>query len=333
MNKKGGAMGVLLLLFLIIILAGALYYLYLNLPGETKGFKQISPFKEDKIDLNSKKQEDTNYTKSKQFYQNMRFPDRDISYYISDSCDDKKKGEVLEAFSILESRTSLIFDPGNNKADSEMLVVCSELAPEPEQEGHFIAGEGGPTKIINTSLYSVILSGKMSLYRDDGCETTHVALHELLHVLGFDHNDNPKSILYPTLDCKQTLDQYFVDELNSLYEDDGLPDLKIVDVKADKSGRYLNFNISIVNQGLKDVSKTKLKVYGDEDIIKFRDENDNEVGWLELNNIEIGTTKILTVTNAKLPSRFTKKISFVVDEKDNIKELFEDNNKVELVVE
>jgi len=329
MNRKGGTAGVLVLLFLLVVLAGSLYFLYLNLPGEIKEFRPIDGIKDD-VSSNVEDVSDGDYTQSKQFYHDMRFPDRDITYFISGNCDGKKENEVLEAFSILESRTSLIFDSANTKASAEILIICSELAPEPEQEGHFIAGEGGPTEIINTSVYSVIFAGKMSLYRNDKCDTTHVALHELLHVLGFDHNDNPNSILYPTLDCDQVLDEYLIDEINRVYTDEGLPDLKIDDVEASKSGRYLDFEVRIVNQGLKDVSGSRLKVYGDGKLIQFKDENGNDVDWLDLNGVEVGTTKILTVTNAKLPSRSTDTISFVVDERDLIKELFEDNNRVEL---
>lgn len=332
MNKKGSAGGVLILIFLIIVLIGTLYYLYLNLPGKTEELKIINGLNEDSLGGN-KTNYGGNYTASQQFYENMRFPDRRISYNIAEQCDDKRRTEALEAFSVLDSKTSLAFYE-ENEANAEISILCSDIAPEPEDEGHFIAGEGGPTEIINTSLYSVIFKGKMSLFKQDNCPTTHVALHEILHVLGFQHNNNPGSILYPTLDCNQIFDDYLIDEINKLYSEDGLPDLKIISVEGNKSGRYLNFDVRVVNQGLKPVTSVKLKVYGDEDVIEFRDaETGEEVPYLNLEDIDVGTTKIFTVQNAKLSSRGVQEITFIVDEGNEIKEIFENNNIVKLKVE
>ena len=34
------------------------------------------------------------------------------------------------------------------------------------EEGFFVAGEGGPSEVINTSLYGVIFKGKVSFFRE-----------------------------------------------------------------------------------------------------------------------------------------------------------------------
>lgn len=316
------ALDFIIILFLLIILAGASYFLYLNIPGKEVGLKIVNDNISDKNGFFNKRNENANYSESKQFYENMRFPDRVITYHVDEGCSESKKSRAVEAFSILEARTILTFI-GENKRDVQIKVVCSNVSPEPDQEGHFVAGEGGPTRIINTSLYAVILEGKFSLYRDDKCDTSHIALHELLHVLGFDHNNDPGSILYPTLNCDQILDQYFIDEINRLYVVSAKPDLKIQNVNATKSGRYLNFNINIINQGLVDTDNVVLGIYADGDF----------VSEFDLDEINIGSIKTLNVQNARLPSRFIKEITFFVDRENIIDELIEDNNQIELVVE
>ncbi|MCH7568047.1 MAG: hypothetical protein IIA87_01365 [Nanoarchaeota archaeon] len=309
------ALEVLFIILLLGLLGSSVYFLYLNFPGEKIEFIPVSENNKNRIEYNNK----IYANRSTQFFQNMRFPEKRISYKIENECDLKKRGQVLEALKIFEGRTVLTFYPSD--MNPEIVVTCSDLAPDPEAKGHFVAGEGGPVEVINTSLYSVIFSGKISLFRDDKCKEPRVSVHELFHVFGFDHNNNPNSILYPTLDCEQKIDQYLIDEINRLYSVKGMPDLKVENIEASKAGRYLSFEIEVLNQGLKDAKDVMLSIYSDEVFVeKF-----------ELNDIDVGTKKILTVENLKI-RRSSKNVVFIVDEKNRIDEIFEDNNKVELVI-
>ena len=203
--------GITFIIILAILFGASLYFLYYNLPGEPEKYLPTKSV-EDKPSLQ------VAYSGSKQFYDNMRFRDKRISYKIEPACSNKKVLEVQEAFSILGSKTILDFYPifsGSTKP--EITIFCSEIEPEPENDGYFVAGEGGPTEVINTSIYGVILSGKVSFFREEKCKNPNIALHEILHVLGFDHNNNPNSILYPTLDCKQEIDDSIVKDINILY--------------------------------------------------------------------------------------------------------------------
>mgnify|MGYP001575396889 CR=1 FL=1 len=313
-DKGGGVFGIFSLLVLLTLLAGSIYFLWLNLPSEPVELIAIEKKIKDEIPIKPE------YSTSKQFYENMRFPDREISYRIEPLCGSKKASEVEEAFGILESKTIINFYPASSQ-NTQIRILCSEIAPEQGKEGYFVAGEGGPTEVINTTLYSVILSGKVSFFREEKCEKPNIAIHEILHVLGFNHNNNPKSILYETLACDQTIDDSIINDINSLYSVDSKPDLKIVNLKATKAGGYLNFNIEIINQGLKNVNNVKLGIYADDKFIKEFD----------LENIEIGTRKFLDVQNLKI-SRSADKITFVVNEDREIEELFVANNKLELVL-
>lgn len=300
----------LALFFILVIGLGAALLFYSYVPGETVPL--IS------IDIEPPLPNRT-YTPSVQFYPDMRFPSSDITYHIESACTDNKRADVEEAFTILEDETPLSFSEISN--EPQISILCSQLPPEPTKRRHFVAGEGGPTEILNTSQYAIILAGEISLYRAETCETPHIALHEILHVLGFDHNDNPRSILYPTLDCSQILDSYLVKEIERLYEDPATPDLRIADVEGNKSGRYLSFTIEVTNEGLVDAKDVSLRVFADEEVIQD----------FELDDIPVGAKKILTVTNLNVGRRASR-IVFEVDSLDTIDELEEGNNKKELLI-
>lgn len=302
------ALWVVLLIFLVSLFFTTIYILYLNWPGELQEFTFIGS-----------KEKDINYSTSQQFYENMRFPDNLITYNFKEECDGEKILNAQEAFLILEEETILEFE--KSSTNPQILIFCSDISPEPSEEGYFVAGEGGPTEVINTTLYGAILSGKLSLYRDESCDKPNIAIHEILHVLGFEHNNNPDSILYPELDCQQKIDNYIIEDLNHLYSISGKPDLKISSVNAGKEGRYLSFDIEIINRGLVDISNTGLRVYSEGDFVKE----------FPLENIGIGVKKTLHVENLKI-TRFDERISFILDEEDLISEIFEDNNQVELTL-
>ena len=73
-----------------------------------------------------------------QFYPNMRFPDKNISYKISDKCTLKKKNDAEFALEILENKTILNFY--NVSADEEISVECEEKIKI--NEDFFVAGRG-----------------------------------------------------------------------------------------------------------------------------------------------------------------------------------------------
>ncbi len=317
MHKKGSFFGVLLLFILLVALGFSLYFLIESFPTDPVAFRRVNPFGQS---------ETIEYATSDQFYENMRFPTRDIGYRVESQCG-SRENEVERAFAQLNQQTVLTFYKTNQ--DPQIEIVCSALPNEPAiNEGYFVAGEGGPTQVINTSLYAVILEGKVALFREEQCDDPKIALHEILHVLGFDHNQNPTSILYPTLDCDQALDSEIVSDINSLYTQPGAADLKIESVSAEKTGRYLNFEIEVVNQGLLPTQNAELAVYHDGTRVLFEGDADT----LLLGNLDVGTKKILTVTNARV-DRSTQQITFSVDPINSIEELYENNNEIVLTLE
>lgn len=289
---------------LLIGFGGTLFFLWKNVPVESEQYREFI------ANISQ-----TAPAKSVQFYPNMRYRDKTIPYSISDNCTRQKKDSVEESFRILEAQTPLKFV---DQSPPQLLILCSELTnEEPEEEGHFIAGEGGPTQVINASSFAVILSGRVSLFREEKCPTPHVALHEILHALGFDHNKNKTSILYPVTECEQQLDMYITDEITRLYTVDSLPDMTIESIKANRTGRELSFEIVISNQGLKAVENVELVLSSD----------DKKISSHDLGKFEIGTKKKYTVTRERIPAT-TDILEFSV--RSNTAELQTDNNRASL---
>lgn len=296
-----------ILIVLLFVLLWVSAYTFLEVSS-------VKPIISDVYNVNISKYSISN---NSQFYPNMRYRSKEISYFIESVCNEAKKRYVSNSFSILSNRTVLRFYPTNK--DPEIRILCTEIAPTPEEENHFVAGEGGPSEIINTSLYSVILSGKVSLYRDEKCDESKIALHEILHALGFDHNSNEGSIMYPVTSCKQEFDNYIIEEINKIYSAPTYPELIIESISANRTGRYLSFEITIGNYGLQDSANSSLDIYADSEKVKT----------FNLGKLEIGTKKFLTATNVRIP-RASDNIDFVIVTQDN--ELSKENNRASVTL-
>ncbi len=295
----------LILAVLFVLLGLSAYILWFNLPGKPVLYEKFQ------ISLNK------NITLSSvQFYSNMRYRDRNINYSIADSCDTDRRNDVKKAFSIISEKTILDFYE-TDEGFGEINILCSNIAPLPDERGHFVAGEGGPSEIINTTNFAVIFSGKVSLFRKNECEVPNVAIHEILHALGFDHNNNEDSIMYPITKCDQKIDDYLVNVINELYKFESYPDLAVEKVNANKTGVYLNFEITVANLGLKNSPSSTLLIYENNELLKD----------YPLDFIDIGTKKILSVYNMRA-SRSTKNIVFEIKSIGN--DLDIRNNKVEI---
>lgn len=313
-NKKGNFVSLLLLLISVFLLVVTLYYLYINLPGEPISVN-IQIDEPDSVEV-------TSLSRVKQFYPNMKFNHNEITYNIDFQCDEIKKSRVLEAFSILsENVDSIRFVPTNGESDIE--VSCTQREKNIGNSEYFVAGEGGAKEIIQTGKYNVINEGIILLYNNvhnaKSCNWPNVELHELLHVFGFNHSSDDRSIMYPLLEsCDQSLDESIVKELKRLYDIPNLADLDFEEASATKKGIYLDFNISIRNSGTVDSRNTTLSIYDDDTLVDTR----------TLEGIKYGAGVMINVENFRLNKRNSKEIKFVIDKYDNIKEIDEDNNEI-----
>ncbi|MBI2629181.1 matrixin family metalloprotease [Candidatus Pacearchaeota archaeon] len=254
------------------------------------------------------------------FYENMRFSSKNISYSLASDCDDEKNNDARLAFEIISNKTILNFNEISK--DGQISVACNrESVVTSEFADYFIAGEGGPSVIINTSEYRVILNGTILLYRDNECNYPVIAVHEIFHVLGFRHSLNEKSIMYNFSRCDQEIGGEITGKVNELYKDPSLPDLFFRDINATKIDRYLTFEAQILNGGLSSSKNISFSIYA----------NSERVATYELGSLDIGAGKIIKVDNLIIPGN-TKNLTFIIDEGNLISEIDKKNNKKELTL-
>ena len=269
-----------------------------------------------------------------QFYKNMRYPDSKISYKIYD-CPLQKKNDMLEAFEIISNSTILNFYPFDYNAEtkefsgeenfSEQEISTEEISVTCDskvkiEEEMFIAGEGGPTEVIGGEIFNIILHGKILLIKESVCERPNVAIHELLHVLGFNHSDNPNNIMYPFSKCRQTIGEDIPKLINQLYSFPSYSDLAFENVSAVMHGRYLDANVTIRNDGLRDSEKTKLEIYANENFVKE----------IDLDIIKMGYKKMIKLSNVWIKKTNFQELKFFINSSFN--ELEKKNNKIVLEI-
>lgn len=249
-----------------------------------------------------------------QFYPNMRFPDSRISYRISD-CSLKKKNDMEYAFDIVENLTILDFYPA--ESNEEILITCEEKRRM--ENGLFIAGEGGPTN-ITVGYFAVILNGEILLIKQSDCPKPNVALHELFHVLGFDHSTNKENIMYNITKCDQVIGDDMIELINELYSYPSHPDLAFKNVSATMNGKFLDINMTITNLGLNDSEESKVLIYAD----------DNFVKEIALEQIAIGYGRSIFIEHIWVPKINIHEIN--LDIVYNFNEINKENNKIKLEI-
>ncbi|MCK9595892.1 matrixin family metalloprotease [Candidatus Pacearchaeota archaeon] len=250
-----------------------------------------------------------------QFYPNMRFPSNSISYKISD-CPLQKEDDMEYAFRILENITMLSFYPVLD--NEEIAITCEER--NRINNGLFIAGEGGPINITVAGDLSVITYGEILLIRKSECSKPNVALHELFHVLGFEHSTNPENIMYNVTDCNEIIGDDMIELINELYSIPSYPDLYIQNVSAIMKGRFLDVNITVVNGGLNKAQPFKVILYA----------NENIIDTIDFEEIDIGYGKIVNMRNIWVSEMNINELEFVIDSSD--KEIDKENNKIKLEI-
>jgi len=253
-----------------------------------------------------------------QFYENLRYSDSKISYHISDKCTLQKKADAERAFEILENKTILDFYPVNS--NEEILITCE--SKEKIKEDYFVAGEGGPVNISRAGQFNVIHLGQVLLIRQSECPNPNIALHEILHALGFGHSSNKNNIMYEISECSQTLGDDIPRFIDELYSIPSKPDLAFEEVvPLIHDGKYLDLNMSIKNIGLKNSGKAFVNIYLDNELFEE----------IELKELEVGSGMKITIQNLKFKKTNFKEMKFIIVA--NFEELNKANNEASFDIE
>lgn len=249
-----------------------------------------------------------------QFAPNLRFSQPTLTYRILPDCPIQKRASMENAFATMEDLTILTFTPVSR--DEDITVLC-EHRERRDIDGFYVAGEGGPTSYTPLGTFNIITQGEIVLIRNERCEEPVIAIHELLHVLGFDHSPNPQNIMYNFSSCDQEIGDDTLDLINDLYSIPSLPDLVLHNVSATQEGAYVHVNASVFNAGLNRASGATLRVTSDK----------GEVKTIALDPIEVGYTRIVTLQNIRAPRGITR---LTVSVSLSIPELDDSNNEVTL---
>ncbi|MAH03622.1 hypothetical protein CMI39_02435 [Candidatus Pacearchaeota archaeon] len=250
-----------------------------------------------------------------QFYDNMRYPDSKISYNIYD-CPLQKEYNMKRAIEILSNETILEFY--STDSNEEISITCD--SKNKIEKGLFIAGEGGPTNITKTKRFNVISHGSILLLRKTLCPKPNVEIHELLHVLGFDHSSNIKNIMYNLSRCNQEIGNDTIKLIDELYSTPGYSDLSFENISAVMHGKYLDLNISVRNNGLKDSEESIVIVSANNKIIKE----------INLDSIKIGSGRLITFSNIWVPKINIKELELFINSSFN--EIEKENNQIILEI-
>ncbi|MEK6914213.1 MAG: matrixin family metalloprotease [Nanoarchaeota archaeon] len=306
---------ILIIIFLISLILILSYYIYINFPREPELLKII----------NNPSFEPVINSEVKQFYPNMKFNHNKISYFIDISCDEERKSKMGKAFVELSKKVSEITFY-SNELNPDIEITCSKNNEVNIDKKHFVAGEGGAKEIIQTGNYNVITKGIILLYentkiRSKNCDYPNIELHELLHVLGFDHSESKKSIMYTYIEsCDQVLDNSIINQLKELYSKENLPDLYFENIEVTKKGIYLDFILTTKNSGSIKADNIILTIMDDDIIIHEKN----------LGDFDFGAGITLKTKDLKLERLNPDKINFILDKENKINELNEENNIIEI---
>jgi len=128
--------------------------------------------------------------------------------------------------------------------------------------------------------------------------------------------------MYNTSNCGQEISEDMVKLINDLYSVEALADAVLTDVVAIKRGKYLDFNVTVLNEGLIGIDDIDLAIVVEDVVVQV----------MEMGEIGIGYGRTLKATNVKLPSSGIDSIDFVVDKDDDVRELDEGNNVMTMVI-
>ncbi|MFH0710989.1 MAG: matrixin family metalloprotease [Candidatus Aenigmatarchaeota archaeon] len=264
------------------------------------------------------------YTTTPLLFPNIRWAMMPLSVYtVISNCSSVQVSDVSEALQIWEEKTSgLISFTTVNSDNADVVVDCSKNKTSTREGRQIISkvGEGGPSSIYDTGLFNLTTRGKIILFTSGtDCKMPIIALHEMGHVLGLDHSENPSSIMYEFEECDQAITPEIVSTLQSLYSYPSNPDLYFENATAIQSNFYLSVNFTVKNEGLIPSDSTTVSVLV----------NGNQVKSIDLSSIKPAQGYFYSLGNILVTNEVTD-LKLVIDPMNQLDELDKSNNFLSL---
>jgi|GEM_PF-791622 predicted Zn-dependent protease len=245
--------------------------------------------------------------------ENARWAKMPIKVFIDTSCSKSKVESIKEAMRIWEEVTNYLIKFEVVEKDYQVMIKCSNFLEE--SEGYSTIGEAKPILIYTGYFHLIENASIVFLKRRISCVRPIVELHELGHVLGLDHVNDSKNVMYPYEKCDQIIPNYTITTLKELYSIPSLPDLYISNLSLKVSGETGEIEIEIGNKGLIESNETEIAI-----------QLNKKVETYKLKPILPGNFLILRVENLRLEN--LREIKMILDPENLVKELNEENNQI-----
>lgn len=171
---------------------------------------------------------DLNYVSSNE----KHWSTRDLAYSIEGYCPSLEVRRIQKAFSEIEKGTNNTITFSNESSNPNIKIYCNQGGYNGQGSLISINDDGVMQDSLTSGLAGVTTSGNEIIEADinfyqvtensfagicSAYPTTEI--HEILHTLGFDHNESSKSIMRPVEEnCLYKIDGYILDKLVEIYK-------------------------------------------------------------------------------------------------------------------
>ncbi len=152
--------------------------------------------------------------------QELHYTHSNLTYSFKDekSCGKVQAFRLRWGFEEIQKQISLTFTETDGETDIE--IYCYREVPSP-MTGYVTAGEANYEHIENKIIKGIIIfynSGVSGTYGGGCTKYPDTEIHEILHTFGFEHSENPRSIMFPYGDiCRHKIDEETINKLKEIY--------------------------------------------------------------------------------------------------------------------